>query len=212
MEILIRVVVEEDAQGLPALTLYFGPRSSRGEEMQKQPYTGKEVISELFAACKGKLLTSEPVSPTPALIYPPNVRSGQPAPAPAPSVPFDGVIRKNDIVRCVQALEREDGFTITPGKNYRVLDVIKDGQGNAAAYEISDDAAPCRVAVSSIEIVFERREPPAYRKPDVFETTHYCTGCKEVMALVLDASGEFYSGTCHKCNATNTVNRPKAAQ
>lgn len=206
MKILIEIKAEPGENGFPSLVLYYGPEGCAPLRLN---YTGNEAISKLFADCKDmQPLITYKIHTSVA-----SIKSPEP-PTESRPLNFDGTIKKNDIVRCVQALTREDGFTITPGKNYRVLDIIKSPDGATVAYEISDDAAPCRIAVAPQEIVFERRDPPPYRRPDVFEMTHTCGECKNLIALVLEEAGTHYSAACPLCQTLNRVERkrPENAQ
>lgn len=128
----------------------------------------------------------------------------------------DGVIEREDIVRCVRVLERAQGadVDIRVGGEYRVAGIKKissGGQTIVEHYEVIDDnaAIPRRVMVSPVEIVFLRKHVPGPRKVLVYEEMFPCA-CGEPVALVLDQALDKYAGKCYKCGKELVYDRPKS--
>lgn len=217
MEIRIKLEAGADESGTPTMMIYATSPDS-GVTLRR-PYTGNEILRELFKDCvgpvkvKGRVEIEMNFSDRQTVVSPFRHPSENLGPNPDP---FNGLIRKNDIVKWTQTfddqgnkIEREDGFVLVPGKSYRVLDVVADG----AAYEISDDSSPARITVMAKEITFERREPKPYKKPYQFETVVDCKGegCGSPMALSLNLEGTMYFGKCPKCGFEMYLERPKEA-
>lgn len=114
----------------------------------------------------------------------------------------DGIIEREDIVRCVKLHEREQGSDndLAVGNEYRVVNIEKLN-GQIVAYEVIDDNADFRMRIKvfpeEIELV-RKFVPPAPRK-QVFEVTKTCQ-CGQINALELN--GDRYEGKCEKCGKT----------
>lgn len=116
----------------------------------------------------------------------------------------EGIIEREDIVRCVRVLERAQGadVDIRMGGEYRVLGmkkIVSGGQTVVEYYEVVDDNAPVprRVMVSPVEVVLLRKHTPGPKKVLVYEEMFTCE-CGEPNGLILDQKLNKYTGKC-KC-------------
>ena len=126
----------------------------------------------------------------------------------------EGVIEKEDVVKCVRVLERAVGadVDIRMGGEYRVLGmkkIVSGGQTVVEHYEVVDDNAPVprRVMVSPVEVVLLRKHVQGPKKVLVYEEMFPCK-CGEAVVCELDPLKNKYIGNC-KCGATLECDRPQ---
>lgn len=195
MEIRISLEVGQDSDGLPELKLIAFDGDN---EILRKSYSGDETIKSIFALTKESLVKIKiiPTMPPLSQILPPQITFTH-----SEREQISAAIHKNDLVKCVKALEREDGYQLQVGAEYRVIDIVAAGK----VYEVSLDSNPSRIQVFAEEIVFSRREKPL-KKEVVFETTGACQNCKETIALKKTTEDGAYIGVCPFCNHQNTAN------
>ena len=118
-------------------------------------------------------------------------------------------IEREDIVKCVKRELDIDGNMnedLELGHEYRVISIIK-AQGILCYYEMLNDVKDDKIRIqclpSEIELVRKHFIKPPRKQ--VFEITHKCSVCKEIVAL--EANGDIYEGICPKCETVIEVTR-----
>ncbi len=204
MKLILEVQAQQDERGFPALVLVVG-----GKVLHYNP---EMTIGELFSKCKAEESDNgyRPIMPVET---PKQMAERQRDETDRGIIQSVRGIQERDVVKCVNISRRDDGLTLTLGKEYTVIKKMrmKDpeaGPGERKFITILEvlDVDYGRIQVFESDMEFVRHNAPAQAPAyDKYEETRVCDKCHQNFSVWKLKTGGEYQGECPCVNESAEI-------
>lgn len=192
------------------------------------PYQADHTITELYETvrrvCSIKTLVYEHDFRNAvrdlATDLPPQEPAVGDAGSPQPATNRSNTIEREDVVECVKIKIDESGSPIerdepvVVGKEYRVINIIRNKDRSVGMYEVLDDESNNKIRIPCFpeEIVLKKKYVPGPPRKMIFDEKVTCPACASENVIRMNDSGTRYEGNCEDCGQALSCERPTNQQ